>query len=129
MILRRIFQILLFLRIDRAVFSGNRIHNRPHHGIEQSALTLGQFSGYGEGNDCLNLSTLHSAKGREFTVVVLFGMDDGRIPWTNTGPKQRQESRRLFYVGFTRAKRELHIMHTGGNPSPFVLEVQNRLEE
>ena len=38
------------------------------------------------------------------------------------------ESRRLFYVGFTRAKTELHIMFTAGRPSPFVIEVQERLE-
>ena len=47
-------------------------------------MTLGLFSGFGEGNDRINLSTLHSAKGREFVVVVLFGMDDGRIPRRNT---------------------------------------------
>ena len=102
---------------------------RTEPGGEAEELTLGQFSGYGEGNDRINLSTLHSAKGREFTVVVLFGMDDGHIPRLGAGPKQQRESRRLFYVGFTRAEREVHMMYTGANPSPFVLEVQNRLEE
>ncbi len=42
---------------------------------------------------------------------------------------ERRESRRSFYVGFTRAKRELHMMYSQGNPSPFVLEVQERLQE
>ena len=92
-------------------------------------LTLGQFAGYGEGNDRINLSTLHSAKGREFALVVLFGMDDGRIPRNGAGPAQERESRRLFYVGFTRAERELHLVYSAGRPSPFVLEVQKRLEE
>ena len=92
-------------------------------------LTLGQFAGYGDGNDRVNLSTLHSAKGREFALVVLFGIDDGRIPHNRSGPAQQLESRRLFYVGFTRAERELHIVHSAGRPSPFVLEVKNRLEE
>ena len=96
---------------------------------DAAELTLGQFAGYGEGNDRINLSTLHSAKGREFPFVVLFGMDDRRIPRNGSDPAQRRESRRLFYVGFTRAERELHIVHSAGRPSPFVLEVQNKLEE
>ena len=45
-------------------------------------MTLGQFSGHGEGNDRINLSTLHSAKGREFGLVIMFAMDNGRIPWS-----------------------------------------------
>lgn len=93
-----------------------------------SELTLGQFSGQGEGSDQINLSTLHSAKGREFTLVVLFGMDQGRIPWNNESESRLREWRRLFYVGFTRAEKELHIVHTIGCPSQFVLEVQHRLE-
>jgi superfamily I DNA/RNA helicase len=77
--------------------------------------------------DRINLSTLHSAKGREFQVVVLFGMDAGRIPWNNPTPKQLRESQRLFYVGFTRAKSEIHMMYSAGQPSRFVTEVQKRL--
>jgi len=92
-------------------------------------MTLGQFSGHGEGNDRINLSTLHSAKGREFAVVVMFAMDNGRIPWFNVSEHQVLESRRLFYVGFTRAKAELHLMFTAGRPSPFVTEVEERLAE
>ena len=92
-------------------------------------MTLGLFSGFGGGNDRINLSTLHSAKGREFSVVVLFAMDEGRIPWNNVSASERQESRRLFYVGFTQAKHEIHMIFTVGRPSPFVHEVQQRLEQ
>ena len=94
-----------------------------------SEMTLGEFCGRGAAGDRINLSTLHSSKGREFSLVVMFAMDNGRIPWLNIGPQQMRESRRLFYVGFTRAKRELHLMHTTGNASPFVREVQTRLED
>jgi len=92
-----------------------------------AGMTLGQFSGHGEGNDRMNLSSLHSAKGREWEVVVMFAMDHGVIPWRNVARKQLLESRRLFYVGFTRAKKELHLMYSARDPSPFVREVEERL--
>lgn len=94
-----------------------------------AGMTLGQFSGHGEGNDRINLSTLHSAKGREWELVVMFAMDNGVIPWRNVAPKQVLESRRLFYVGFTRAKKELHLMYSADEPSPFVMEVKQRLAQ
>jgi DNA helicase-2/ATP-dependent DNA helicase PcrA len=92
------------------------------------SMTLAQFAGQSEGNDCLNLSTLHSSKGREFSVVIMFGMDSGRIPRAGSSGQALIESRRLFYVGFTRAKSELHIVCSASRPSPFVIEVQHRLE-
>jgi superfamily I DNA/RNA helicase len=65
---------------------------------------------------------------REFTVVVLFGMDDGRIPRPSATPGDQREARRLFYVGFTRAKSEIHMVYTAARPSPFGREVQTRLD-
>jgi superfamily I DNA/RNA helicase len=101
--------------------------SRPEGDI--SGMTLGLFSGFGEGNDRINLSTLHSAKGREFPVVILFGMDKGRIPRNDATVDDIRQARRLFYVGFTRAKSELHLMYTAAQPSQFVTEVQDRLED
>jgi DNA helicase-2/ATP-dependent DNA helicase PcrA len=101
---------------------------RTAEGGSADGTTLGQFSGHGEGNDLINLSTLHSAKGREFALVILFGMDNGRIPRNVANQREQREARRLFYVGFTRAETELHIMFTAARPSPFVLEVQRRIE-
>ncbi|WP_425061670.1 ATP-dependent helicase [Pyruvatibacter mobilis] len=92
-------------------------------------MTLGAFAGQGEGNDSLKLSTLHSSKGREFSVVIMFGIDDGRIPFSNPSAEQVIEARRLFYVGFTRAKSELHLMYSAHSPSRFITEVENRLAE
>lgn len=92
-------------------------------------MVLGELAGHREGQDSVNLSTFHSAKGREFTVVFLFGMDVGRLPRNDAGRVQLAEARRLFYVGFTRAKTEVHMVHTSRRASPFVDEVQQRLEQ
>jgi DNA helicase-2/ATP-dependent DNA helicase PcrA len=92
-------------------------------------MTLGQFCGHGEGNNRINLTTLHSSKGREFRLVVMFGMDNGRIPRPNPNERETREARRLFYVGFTRAEEEIHIVCGADNPSRFVNELAERLEE
>jgi superfamily I DNA/RNA helicase len=91
-------------------------------------FAVSSWQRYGERRDS-TLSLHQWLNGREFSVVVMFGMDDGRIPRQNSGPRERVEARRLFYVGFTCAKLELHIMSSVNRPSPFVLEVQERLAE
>lgn len=101
---------------------------RTADGGDSAEMLLGVFAGQGEGKKCINLSTLHSSKGREFSVVIMFGIDDGRIPRGNSTPRQLVEARRLFYVGFTRAKTELHIMFSINRASTFVTEVQHRLD-
>lgn len=96
---------------------------------DHAEMTLSQFSGEGISSDRINLSSLHSAKGREFSVVILFAMDQGRIPWNNASAERLREWRRVFYVGFTRAKAEIHMMYSAYRPSAFVTEVQTRLAE
>ena len=71
------------------------------------------------------LSTLHAAKGLEWDHVFLVGVNDGLLPLTSGSdepslhPSALEEERRLFYVGLTRAKRQVHIT-TSGAPSPFL---------
>jgi superfamily I DNA/RNA helicase len=92
-------------------------------------FTIGEFAGIGSGVGYLNLSTLHSAKGREFDVVILFGVDEGRLPRRNSSPNDIQEARRLFYVGFTRARHEVHLMFSEPNRSRFLSEIESRLTD
>jgi DNA helicase-2/ATP-dependent DNA helicase PcrA len=61
------------------------------------------------------LSTLHAAKGLEWDHVFLAGVSDGILPMGN----DVEEERRLFYVGLTRAKNQLHLSYSG-TPSPFL---------
>jgi DNA helicase-2/ATP-dependent DNA helicase PcrA len=87
----------------------------------------------------LNLLTLHSAKGCEYDVVIMVGLDLGSLPWRNELPAARRESRRLFYVGLTRARDEIHMLYSGfvdtprgrmhWGRSPFLDELEERMQE
>ena len=62
----------------------------------------------------VTLATLHAAKGLEWERVFLIGASDGQLPLTNSnGDSAIEEERRLFYVGITRAKADLHISYRG----------------
>ncbi len=62
----------------------------------------------------VNLATLHAAKGLEWERVFLIGASDGQLPLANSaGDVALDEERRLFYVGITRAKADLHISYRG----------------
>ncbi|HEV7590644.1 MAG TPA: UvrD-helicase domain-containing protein [Longimicrobium sp.] len=63
--------------------------------------------------DAVSLMTLHNAKGLEFPVVFITGLEDGLFPLVRAmdEPKQLEEERRLFYVGITRAERKLYLAY------------------
>ena len=82
--------------------------------------------------DAVTLMTLHNAKGLEFPVVFISGLEDGLFPLARAydNPSELEEERRLFYVGITRAQDRLHLTHARrrrragdvmyGRLSPFV---------
>ncbi|NLW07454.1 MAG: UvrD-helicase domain-containing protein [Clostridia bacterium] len=70
--------------------------------------------------EAVTLMTIHAAKGLEFPVVFIYGVNDGLIPLKNSKfHLDLDEERRLFYVGVTRARDELLLL-TSGTPSPFI---------
>ena len=67
-----------------------------------------------KGEPSVTLMTLHAAKGLEFPVVFMVGMEEGIFPHSRiheAGPKELEEERRLCYVGMTRAREELHLSY------------------
>lgn len=90
---------------------------------------LRRHSGQNYTSDAVNLMTIHGAKGLEFPVVLVCGLNKGLLPLeTGTGQSDMQEERRLFYVGMTRAKEEL-VLLTSKEPSCFVKELPDKTIE
>ncbi len=95
---------------------------------------------YAEIEDKITLMTLHSAKGLEYDIVFLVGLEEGLFPLGRAvaEPMELEEERRLFYVGATRAKNKLYLSsattrHRFGEvesiPSRFIKEIPESLME
>ena len=92
-------------------------------------------------DDCVQLMTMHSAKGLEFPLVFMSGMEDGLFPHQRSisDPNGLEEERRLCYVGITRAmqtlyvtyaeQRRLHGMDNFSQPSRFIAEIPDEYVE
>ncbi len=80
--------------------------------LAHAALESGEEQA-SEWQECVHLMTLHSAKGLEFPLVFLAGMEEGLFPHqlSSDDPAKLEEERRLCYVGMTRAKRRLFLTH------------------
>jgi DNA helicase-2/ATP-dependent DNA helicase PcrA len=106
--------------------------------LEETALVADQDSYEGDA-DAVTLITLHAAKGLEFPVVFIAGLEEGLFPHSRALEDERQleEERRLAYVGITRAKRRLYLSHAwrratwgmgqAAVPSRFLLEIPAEL--
>ncbi len=110
------------------------------HFLAHAALEAGE--GQADAwEDCVQLMTMHSAKGLEFPLVILSGMEDGLFPHQRSvaDPDSLEEERRLCYVGITRAmqalyltyaeQRRLHGMDSISRPSRFIAEIPDEFLE
>ncbi len=80
--------------------------------IAQAALDAGEAQA-DDHEDCVQMMTLHSAKGLEFPVVFLAGLEEGLFPhrMSMEDPSGLEEERRLCYVGITRAMKKLYLTY------------------
>ena len=106
--------------------------------LEETALVADQDS-YEDSKDAVTLITLHAAKGLEFPVVFIAGLEEGVFPHSRAldDEQELEEERRLAYVGITRAKRRLYLSHAwrratwgagqASVPSRFLIEIPPEL--
>jgi DNA helicase-2/ATP-dependent DNA helicase PcrA len=110
--------------------------------LAQAALEAGEAQADWNSSDCVQLMTLHAAKGLEFPLVFMVGMEEGLFPSLKSleEPSRLEEERRLCYVGITRAMERLYLSYAEcrrlygrevyANPSRFVREIPaQHLEE
>jgi DNA helicase-2/ATP-dependent DNA helicase PcrA len=109
--------------------------------MSEQDLPTGQAGDTDTPHNVINLMTLHAAKGLEFPIVFLVGLEEGIFPHTRAlfSPDELEEERRLCYVGLTRAKEKVFLscairrMHFGSIqaniPSRFLREIPEHLLE
>jgi DNA helicase-2/ATP-dependent DNA helicase PcrA len=119
-------------------------------GHAQAASSVHQFASYGKVRGKVVLTTFHASKGRQFDVVVIPGCAEGILPswrWNRQshrleppGARELSEMRRLFYVGLSRARNSIYLIHSDtsedrfGNlrsngVSRFIDEIQVKLQQ
>lgn len=97
--------------IERLAVYGDRFDSLSHF-LESLALEESLFADASEeepAGDYLTLSTVHSAKGKEWDAVFVIALNEGHFPSRRGGERDLPEERRLFYVAVTRAGRYLHL--------------------
>ena len=126
------------------LISAAQAYDLPHpdgdaRGFLEQSVLVQQLDSYDETQPRVTLMTLHLAKGLEYPVVFLVGMEEGLLPHMNSMESldKVEEERRLAYVGITRAESRLFILHAherrqfgqffNNMPSRFVREIPEDL--
>ncbi len=110
-------------------------------GFLENVALVADIDSYDENEDCVVMMTVHSAKGLEFNRVFIPGLDDGLFPSLRMSATEEdiEEERRLCYVAFTRAKKELYLLTASyrmlygksesTRPSRFLKEIPDEFKE
>jgi DNA helicase-2/ATP-dependent DNA helicase PcrA len=126
---------------ETVVDDGGEVGLRPlDHFLQRTSLVAG-VDQLDPNADAVAMMTLHNAKGLEFPMVFVTGLEDGLFPLARAydDPKQIEEERRLFYVGITRAERKLYLTYADhrrrngellpGRPSAFLTPIPKGMLE
>jgi DNA helicase-2/ATP-dependent DNA helicase PcrA len=99
---------------ETVIDDGGEVGLTPLDHFLQRAMLVAGADALDPSADAVTLMTLHNAKGLEYPVVFLTGMEDGLFPLSQSfdDPPKLEEERRLFYVGITRAEEKLYLTHT-----------------
>lgn len=130
--------------INKAVVYQNDNEEPTLSGFLEEVALIADIDNLPEGDDYVLLMTLHGAKGLEFDTVYIAGMEDGLFPGfmaitASDGGEELAEERRLFYVGITRARKNLTLTlartrmirgeYQTSSPSRFLKEISPLLTE
>jgi DNA helicase-2/ATP-dependent DNA helicase PcrA len=98
---------------ETVIDDGGELGLTPLDHFLQRAMLISDFDRQDPDADAVTMMTLHNAKGLEFPLVFITGLEEGLFPLSRAhdSPNELEEERRLFYVGITRAERKLYLSH------------------
>lgn len=99
---------------ESVIDEGGEVGLTPLDHFLQTAMLVAGADQLDPSAEAVTLMTMHNAKGLEFPVVFITGLEDGLFPngMSFDDPARMEEERRLFYVGITRAEEKLYMLHT-----------------